>query len=347
MISRQSNIYILAPRNIITGGTESLHQLAFNLKKLHPNVFIHYIDSQDVTPPVKFEKYKVPISKDIIDSEENLLIVSETNTEYLKKYKNIKGCIWWLSLDYYIRQLPQNAPYYFCEKHKIPLIFESLIEKLLHISGRINTNIFSFNENNRSVFHFYNCEYVRLYLTEQGVCNENMMYLCGPIGDEYFEHKPINKKNIIAYNPAKGFEYTRQVIKAVERKGLDVQFTPIKNLDANGVINLLSQAKLYIDFGYFPGPERIPREAVTLRTNLLTSLSGSAKNDIDVPIPRDYKFDLDYLDENLDKIVDKINELTLDYDTHLSKFDNYRKKVVDQKETFHTNLKTFYNNVIR
>lgn len=341
MINNDTVIYVLVPRNVVTGGTESLHQLAYELKKLHSRVFIHYINSKELTTPIKFEKYKVPISKEIVDSEENLLIVPETNTEYLNKFKMIQKCIWWLSLDYYLRQLPQNAPYYFCKNHKIPLFLKPLSAWLLRFSGRLKTDIYSFNDNNE-VFHLYNCEYVRLYLEEQGVSEENMMYLCGPIGNEYFEQKAVNKKNIIAYNPAKGLEYTQKVIKEVKNKGLDVEFFPIKNLNAEGVIRLLSEAKLYIDFGYFPGPERIPREAVTLNTNIITSLSGSAKNDIDVPIPRECKFDLNKMEENIDNIVDKICEMIFEYDIHLSKFDNYRKKVIDQREIFYTNLKAFY-----
>src|SRR5690606_35158466 len=128
----------------------------------------------------------------------------------------------------------------------------------------------------------------------------NMLYLCGPIGEEYFEQDTKRKKNIIAYNPAKGFEFTSQIIKESEKRGLDIKFVPIKNLDTQDVIKLLSEAKVYIDFGYFPGPERIPREAVTLNVNIITSLSGSANNDIDVPIPRDYKFELSNINENLD-----------------------------------------------
>lgn len=196
MINNDTVIYVLVPRNVVTGGTESLHQLAYELKKLHSKVFIHYINSQELTIPIKFEKYKIPISKEIVDSEENLLIVPETNTEYLNKVKVIQKCIWWLSLDYYIRQLPRNATYYFCKKHKLPLYLTPLVTQLLRIAGKLKTNIYSFNDYNRPVFHLYNCEYVRGFLEGQGVSDENMMYLCGPIGDEYFERKI--EKNIIS-----------------------------------------------------------------------------------------------------------------------------------------------------
>ncbi|SHG03457.1 hypothetical protein [Ornithinibacillus halophilus] len=342
MINKNSKIYIVIPQNFVTGGTESLHQLAYELKKLHPLVYIYYINSGNATTQMKFQKYSIPVTNEILDSSENWLIVSETNSEYVNKFTNINKCIWWLSLDYYIRQLPKNFPYYFCENHKIPLIFKPIISKILQLTGKIKKDIYLFEDRNK-VFHLYNCEYIRLYLKEQGVNDRNMLYLCGPISDDYFSRRMKEKKNIIAYNPAKGIEYTNKVITAVKKEGLNLEFVPIKDLDLNGVINLLSEAKLYIDFGYFPGPERIPREAVISNVNIITSTSGSAKNKIDVPIPEDCKFNLLDLDNNMNAIINKIKDLIYNYEENVSLYDDYRSKVIKQKEVFHDNIKYLLN----
>jgi hypothetical protein len=342
--SVSSIIYVVIPRNIITGGTQSLHQIAYELSKLHPNVYIHYKDSDELTQPKKFEKYRVPVAREIIDNENNVLIFSETNTEYVSYYRSIRKCIWWLSLDYYLRQFPQNAPRYFCERHNIPLFLEPLIAMLLKLSGRLANNIYRFSDPN--VFHLYNCEYVREYLVKQGVQEDQMLYLCGPISDEYFDVKVENKENIIAYNPAKGLKYTLKLIEEVKKRKIDIEFVPIKNLDNRGVIDLLSRAKLYVDFGYFPGPERIPREAVMLKAIIITSLYGSARNDIDVPIPKEYKFDLDNFDHHVESILSLIQSIMNDYESHVPFFDKYREKVIEQKVIFSENIKKFYRKII-
>lgn len=87
-----------------------------------------------------------------------------------------------------------------------------------------------------------------------------------------------------------------------------------------------SKAKIYIDFGFFPGPERIPREAVTMYCNIITSTTGSAKNNSDVPIP--YEFKIDAKDDNLDRIVLKIKNMLVNYNDDIPRFEQYRKKLL-------------------
>ena len=111
------------------------------------------------------------------------------------------------------------------------------------------------------------------------------------------------------------------------------------------VFETLKRSRLYVDFGTFPGPERIPREAVSLYNNILTSRKGSAENSIDVPIDERFKIDFNYSD--LDKAVDMAKDMLVSYEKYVPYFDEYRKKVADQYGMFEKMMDTFLKDVIK
>jgi hypothetical protein len=57
------------------------------------------------------------------------------------------------------------------------------------------------------IYHLYNCEYVKDFLTASGVPDDKMHYLCGPLENSFLHLKYSDiapfKKNFVAYNPAK------------------------------------------------------------------------------------------------------------------------------------------------
>jgi hypothetical protein len=342
MIEDISKIYIACPRSNTRGGPESLHQLACKSRELGLDVYIYYYDSKELTSPDKFSMYKIKIAERIQDDSSNLLIVPEIATELLYQYKNIRKCIWWLSLDFYLMRRARHKAHAIADRFKIPIYFEVLILIALIVTGRLDFKMFRFKSDKNKIFHFYNCEYVKEYLIDNGVNEDNIMYLCGPLREEYFgtENNLTGKKDIVAFNPAKGYGFTRKIIDRASELKLDVPFIPIKNMKSSAVVELLKKSKVYIDFGWFPGPERIPREAVMLYCNIVTSTTGSAKNDIDVPIPKECKFDTKY--ENINMIVDKISTILDNYNDYLPLYEEYRLKVVNQKELFEENIKVCF-----
>jgi hypothetical protein len=63
-------------------------------------------------------------------------------------------------------------------------------------------------------------------------------------------------------------------------------------MSRNEIINTLAKSKLYIDFGHFPGSERLPREAALLNNFILVAKLGSAENCYDFPLPSNFKIDV-------------------------------------------------------
>ena len=44
----------------------------------------------------------------------------------------------------------------------------------------------------------------------------------------------------------------------------------------NQIIQILSRSKIYIDFGFHPGVDHLPREAAILKNCIITNKEGSA-----------------------------------------------------------------------
>ena len=106
------------------------------------------------------------------------------------------------------------------------------------------------------------------------------------------------------------------------------------------VFEVEKMAKVYLDFGYFPGPERIPREAAALYCNIITSQKGAAANDKDVKISGEFKFSL--TDDNLEKIAVLAVDMIINYDAYVSRFDDYRKVVYNQISSFEDTIYTIF-----
>lgn len=323
----KQKIFVLVPKGN-SGGHESLHQMVAILNDNGQNAYVYYPEQKDSpVVPEKFRKYHVKIAREIEDTSENILVVSELCTNYLYLYKKIGKVIWWLSWNFYAEN----------EKWMNRGVFDRILHGELKSAARYMKKcmtgmgrVFSFQEDTNDIFHFYNCEYIRKNLEERGVKNENMTYLCGPISEHYFVHKfNREKENILVYNPAKGLEYTKKILELVKEKRPELEIVAIKNMTPEEIVTLLGRAKVYIDFGYFPGPERIPREAVTMKCNILTSTEGSAANDEDVKIPRTHKFDIHVTKKEV--IVEAVFELMDHYEKYVSDYDAYREKVVQQR----------------
>ena len=107
------------------------------------------------------------------------------------------------------------------------------------------------------------------------------------------------------------------------------------------VVDLLSQAKVYVDFGGHPGKDRIPREACVSGACIITNMSGSAFYYNDVPIPDEYKFD--EKESSLDDVICKIQECIDDYESRVKDFDYYRSCIKGEQDVFIEDVKQLFN----
>lgn len=347
-ISNQSKIYIVSPF-IQTGGPHSLHQLVHLLKEYGCDAAIKYFPepigkrySESLYP-----QYDISVAEKIEDTQDNIIIVSETCTELLKKFSHIQKCVWWLSLDFHFFE-------YIYPGSKISLRNRQWTSwllpfmmgyKLLSKVYKREPLVLIGNQDFSRAVNLYNCEYVHRYLQEHNVPNEKMHYLCGPLEKIYMADDRndilVGKQNTIIYSPKKmDKRFFQKVKEAIEARDKKIKFIPIRNMNREQVFSTERRAKLYLDFGFFPGPERIPREAVSLYCNIITSDIGAAKNGKDVCIPDRYKFELK--DENVEIIANLAVNMVHNYEDYIGDFELYRDKVKEQIERFDGDIREIF-----
>ena len=103
----------------------------------------------------------------------------------------------------------------------------------------------------------------------------------------------------------------------------DITFKPIRGMTRSEVIDTMRHSKLYVDFGEFPGRERMPREAVLCGCCLITSKVGAAAYIKD--FAHDYKYDMK--DGHIWAIKRKIKHVLLNYDECSKDFDVFRESL--------------------
>ena len=111
----------------------------------------------------------------------------------------------------------------------------------------------------------------------------------------------------------------------------NINFTPIVNLSQTQVYDLMSVAKIFIDFGNHPGRERMPREAALFNCIIITNMNGSAFG-IDLPISNNYKFNESIF--NISKIIKLIRFCLKNYDYEIIKFKDYKILNVEENLNF-------------
>jgi hypothetical protein len=109
-----------------------------------------------------------------------------------------------------------------------------------------------------------------------------------PVNDLFLSVRPVRRRrDLVVYNPSKGMQYTQAVLDALA----PTQAIALSGYTQAQLAEILRRAKVYVDFGYFPGAERIPREALLCGACIVIGQRGAAANPRDYPIPAAFKID--------------------------------------------------------
>ena len=329
-------VYVLCPYGLVTGGPDALHQMVYYLNQSKIEAHLVYCDTKKRNLPIP-EAYKRYVDSyslmgDIPDSEDVCLVAPETITELLNQFRHTKKYVWWLSV-----QNDTNSTIWTKIKRGLRLVLAPKNwKKLLRFSTIKNTirhKPYSFSES--GVTHLCASHYALAYVRENGVEGIAMIE---PIS-EYFLHNyrdDDKKKDVVLYNPKKNLSFTKQVIKAAR----DIAFIPLRGYTQQQLIDLYATSKLYIDFGNFPGAERIPKEAVLCGCCVVTGKNGASAYFEDVPIPPEYK--IDSISENVSIIVNKIRDCLANYNAKKADFDRYRATVLALEGNFVASLNAVF-----
>lgn len=324
-VYKDTIIYIFCPPNVVTGGPEALHQLRYYLEKEGYKAYIVYNHTGIMTPPQRYKQYDVKtISyRNIEDKSKHILVVPEHYTYYLNYYHHIRKAVWWLSY------LQYDGLKSFSERIKLALV--NFVKVFLNVCKKDKYVIRKAAKLTDDIIHLCGSKYAYDMIQ----CKhhiKNPMMLVEPISKDFLEYGMADnltaksRCDIIAYNPAKPSEIMSRLLLHNE-----FTFVPLKGMSPTDLMKLYRKIKLYIDFGKFPGPERIPKEAVYNGACILVGKQNAAKNDFDVAIPNKYKIE-DINNEEL--IVENIKNILNDYDGCIKDFQYFRSKIDKLEETF-------------
>jgi len=278
-----------------TGGPEALHQLCGIINDNGGNAYIWYYGEDRKCHP-SYSQYNVRITTNMLDDVDCAVVLTEGDGKIINEIIKSKIFFWWLASGL----------------HK-----------------------YSFEENKNSfqdkrITHLYQSYYALHYLWNRNA--SQYLPLFDYINPRYFNVKPVEKQDIVCYNPKKGYEITKQIID----NNPHVNFVPLINMNTEQVIEILNKSKLYIDFGYHPGKDRFPREAAILRNCVILGWRGSAMFYNDVPVPFKYKFN------SLDGLNEMINDIIQCWESHNLEFQQYRSVISQQKEEFIIQIKQIF-----
>jgi hypothetical protein len=316
------NIYIICPPKKATGGPEALHQLGYILNTLGYNAKMLYSKyKKDPVHPF-YKNYNVPYTMSIKDSVDNVIIIPESMTNLIAKYPLSEKKIWWLSLDFY--EILMNS------REKKKNWIRKLFVPFKHTEYRF--------EPNKTVTHWYQSQRTKEFLLTKKLDNE-IAYLCDYVTELFFENLPdsFSKENIITYNPKKGLDKIQSFITLMPQ----YKWIPLTGMSREQMRDTLRKAKLHIDFGYFPGRDKIPREALISGVCLLTGRDGTSAFKEDLGIPEQYK--LHQNDMSTEKIMELINYTMDNYETVFNDFLDFRTFVYNEKQNMIENVKQLFN----
>lgn len=318
------SIYILCPSGSTTGGAECLHQFGQALIANGAEVYMSYVPDETGNGTGEFfNHYGVPSAKPV-DDVGNIVVVPELYTYLAKQFPKSKKAIFWLSVDNYLGRKRKSV----------------LADWYRRIRSLSTTRIPVWGMKN--FVHISQSNYATKFLSKQG---KESLFVGDYLNDNFFkevadvESLGHEKLDQVAYNPKKGKKY----IDYVALKNPHLKFIPIINMTRSEVITMLSKSKMYVDLGQHPGKDRIPREAAVMGCCILTSKIGSAANDVDVPIPTEYKYDLNR--KELRRIPSQIKKVFMDYENESAKFDPYRVKICNEKHQFFEDSKKWLEHI--
>lgn len=147
------------------------------------------------------------------------------------------------------------------------------------------------------------------------------------------------KKNIIIYNPKKGFDISSKIIETTSYK-----FVPIINMNNSQIIELMKKSKIYIDFGRFPGRDKIPREAVAMNNIIILGKRGAAKNEVDYKIDEKYRIDIKGSKFN-NKVISLIEDSLQNYTKNIKDFIKFKEFILNENKIFKKEVINFFKKI--
>lgn len=335
-----SKIYVYCPAGVVTGGAELLHQLVSFLNDNGKDAYIVYFGEKDHILPSDYKCYNVKITEQVINTEKNIEVIYEGIFDFVFHNELTQKFLWWLSVDNFYRCSTRFLSLIDLFRFDFAYGFDALAKRIYIWCFRHKdypAKIISISKLKKlNVVNGYQSEYAQNFLQNHGF--KEMVALKDYINIEHFNHDfdRKNRKDIVLYNPKKGLGFTKKLIARTP----DLHWIPIQGMSRQQVINLMGEAKLYVDFGFHPGKDRLPRECAVNGCCVVTGMRGSAAFFEDVMVPNKYKFDEHK--SSLSDIVEIIRWTLKNYEIAIDDFCMYRRMIALEKKEFEEQISLIF-----
>lgn len=252
-----------------TGGIEALHQLCDMLNSEGAQASIKYVEEKagqllPVETSECFYKDRYPrlcICNDSAPDPDSIAVIPEVWALHaLPMAAASNVLIWWLSVDNGLLALGQ------------------LRMRIDHLRSH------------PKIYHAYQSEYAKHFLGALGFRSVDLPlsdYINIPVDAEVksYTYQPAEKLQV-CYNPLKG----SWLAHAFVTEHPEISATPLINMTSEEIARTLRDSHAYIDFGFLPGKDRFPREAVKQGTPVFLRRSGDGSYPIDWEFPEAFYF---------------------------------------------------------
>jgi len=334
-----SKIYVYCPAGVISGGPELLHQLVDKLNNNNKEAYIIYYGPKEHKIPDAYAAYNIKLAEIIEDKLENIVVVAEGQFDLLYKGINIQKVLWWLSVDNFFIIFNRILSPKDIFKWNVAFGFRNLGSRLIQLLYGNNTFVHNISLKKISkmpISHAYQSEYAQNFLLKHNLTS--LYPLKDYINTDYqINLNGENREDIVLYNPKKGLEYTRTLISMTPA----IKWIPVQNMTRTELVSLMRKSKMYVDFGYHPGKDRLPREAAMNGCCIITGMDGSAGFFEDVPISNLYK--LNNKEVSREDISKRIEYVIQNYATCINDFEYYRRSILKEKDEFERQVKIMFN----
>lgn len=333
----KTKVFVHCPAGSITGGAELLHQIVSILRDNLIDAYIVYHGNSPHTLPDDYSDYNIKITERVIDEPQNIEVIYEGRFDLVRNNNKIQKLLWWLSVDHFficslpflsIRDIAKYSNY---------LAIKTLIKRISKLIIKRDHKYF-FNPitlkelRELKSLNGYQSEYAQNFLQNNGFKELMPLKDFININHKFEDVDLFQKKDIVLYNPKKGYNFTKKLIASAP----DIKWVPLIGMNRDQLINTIREAKVYIDFGYHPGKDRLPRECAINGCCIITGLRGSAGFFEDVMVTQDYKFK-DTASE-IPRAIKKIRWIFDNYPKALDDFDIYRKAIMREKSEFENQI---------
>ncbi len=339
-------IIICCPGNVITGGVNSLHNLCKALTANHYNAYMYYVDADEtVLNDYQITSYQVNRIDHLSDSHDTLVVVPETMISLILQLQKAQKVVYWLGLTYYFKNPTWRFPFNLKPIRKLIACrsYDGYSSGSLEITKR-KLNEFAKSHLNLwdgDVIHISNSHFVANYCRQKW--SPHTYVLHNPIRQEFYTHKPNFKERekLILFGP----KTPQRIIRRLKKHLPEFTILRIKKIPFDRVVELMSKAVIFAEFGNYSGRDRMPREAAMLGCNIFMNTRGTAAFEDDYNIPREYT--IADSPDNILNILQQLTNCALNYKDHIVNFGDFRNQLIEENKNFTSNTLNIFQEIIK